>query len=110
MFSSDVRSALLEAVVLVASATIVLADVAERGLEAVGVLHAGVGLFRIFAELGELGLEVGHVFPNLGTGVEFVGGVAALGAVGKQRRHLRRRILECRKHLMHRRRIKRLLP
>ena len=64
------RSALLGAILLVAGAAIVLADIAERHLETIKVLHRGSGRLRIFAELDEPGLEVGHIFQTLGVGLK----------------------------------------
>ena len=66
------RSALLGAILLVAGAAIVLADIAEGQLETIKVLHRGGGRLRIFAKLDEPGLEVGHIFPDLGCGAEIV--------------------------------------
>src|SRR4029077_9457660 len=91
-----------------AGAAVVLADIAERRLEAIHVLYAGARGFGVLAEFDEPRLEVRHVFPNLGAGVELVAGVAVLGIVGIKVRHLRRRILECRQRLGHRRLIVRL--
>src|ERR1700692_4673456 len=101
--SSDVRSALLEAIVLMARAAIVLADIAQRRLEAVHILDAGGRGFGVLAEFDEPRLEVRHVFPNFRAGVELVAGVAVFGVVGIKARHLRRRVLELRKRLGHRR-------
>src|ERR1700719_2314783 len=106
--SSDVRSALLKAVVLMAGAAIVLADIAERRLEAVHILDAGGRGFGVLAEFGKPRLEVRHIFPNFWAGVELVAGVAVFGVVGIKARHLRRRVLELRKRLGHRRLIVRL--
>src|SRR4029077_9061738 len=89
-------------------AAIVLADIAERRLEAVHVLDAGGRGFGVLAEFDEPRLEVRHVFPNFWAGVELVAGVAVLGIVGIKVRHLRRRILELRKRLGRRRLIVRL--
>src|SRR5581483_150465 len=61
-------AALLEAIDLVTGAAIVLADIADGGLQAVEILDAPGGIPRILAELHEPGLEISHVFPNLGTG------------------------------------------
>src|SRR5580692_5562393 len=107
--SSDVRSALLEAIILMAGAAVVLADIAERRLEAVHVLDAGGRGFGVLAEFDEPRLEVGHVFPNFWAGVELVAGIAVFGIVGVKARHLRRRVLELRKRLGHRSLIVRLL-
>ena len=104
--SSDVRSALLDAVDLVASAAIVLTDIAEGCLEAIEVRHRGAGRFGIFAELDELGFEVGHVLPDLRVG----GGIATgLRSIREQRRHLRRRVLERHENLLRRGEIERRL-
>src|ERR1700728_1495730 len=106
---SVARSALLEAIVLMAGAAVVLADVAERRLEAVHIRHAGGRGFGVVAEFDEPRFEVRHVLPNFWAGVELVAGIAVFGIVGVKARHLRRRLLELRKRLGHRRLIVRLV-
>jgi hypothetical protein len=54
------------------SAAMVLADIGERRLETIEVLYRGVGRRRIIAEFDEPSLEVGHIFPDLKCGAEFV--------------------------------------
>src|ERR1700761_1100361 len=94
---AQVRSALLEAVGLVAGTAIVLANIADGGLEAVEVRHRSIGGLGVFTELLEARFEVGHVVPDLGKGF---GVTAGLGIVREQARHFPGRVLECRKHLV----------
>src|SRR5208283_3204388 len=61
-------SALLETILFVAAAAIVLADVTERRLEGLQVLHRGVGRLGVGAEFGESRFEVLQVLPDVGTG------------------------------------------
>src|SRR5580704_13601953 len=51
-------SAFLDPVFFVAAAAVILADGAERGLEAVEVVHFGDGVLGVGAELGEPRFEV----------------------------------------------------
>src|ERR1700722_780040 len=84
-------SAFLDPVFFVAAAAVILADGAERGLEAVEVVHFGDGVLGVGAELGEPRFEVIDIFSDLRIGC---GVAAGLGIVGEQRRRLGGGILE----------------
>jgi len=59
-----------------ASAAIILTNIGEGGFETIEILHACIGSLRILPKLGEPFFNVGHVFPDLWTGVELVGAIA----------------------------------
>src|SRR5262249_44594681 len=65
-------SALFDAILFVAAAAIILANVAERRLEGIYVLHARVGGLRIAAKLGKPCFEVVHVLPDFRTGAVWI--------------------------------------
>src|SRR5437588_10245302 len=83
---TDETSALLDAIQFVATAA-VLSQRAHGSLEAVEILHRGVRSLRVFAELDELGFEIGHVFPDLR---RRCGLATGLGVRWEQSRHLGR--------------------
>src|SRR5882672_4324341 len=58
------QSALLDAIGLVAAAT-VLGQAAERGLEAVDIFHVRLRRLSLGRQLGKARLEARHVFPDL---------------------------------------------
>src|ERR1700732_4532818 len=81
----SLKSAFLDAILFVAAAAIVFADVAEGGLEAVEVGDFGGGALGVGAELGESCCEVVNVLPDLRIGRGFPAG---LRVIREQRRLL----------------------